>query len=676
MQDALKPAQARRKYPSGIETVLDYLDDVDKDDKDIWYIKPVNAIDFAKKYINLDKFSKAQLAVLNKIFCKKMKNRFFNIEQAILRIGQGGGKNYLVTFIVVYAIYLWCCLKDPHKIFGLQYHEPFDILNFSQINAQQARNVFFKTLANVMRNVKDPESGENWFTKFMGFRVADYGKKDIKEKEMTIPNRIRERGGIRIYCLDSTAKSVEGYTIWMFIMDELSRADTPIKYATAKKQYNTALTNANTRFKLYYYLGLAFAYPEQETNDLLVELYDKHCEYAKENSCGIKDDVLTAWYYTYVFNPKKTEKEYLRKHKLDPIDADRRWKAMVPPNKFGFFMPYIGKIQECANPKLVNPVKYKMTLTERLVNVRGETKIRQFTAIEILNVLSDGRRRYWGMDASETGDSFIIAGGYPDVLEHEVVSLELEHYTKEGEKVTETIAVNCKPVIDIIIKYVPSRKYPVDYVNVENVLTRLLGDEFRESKGIQSDKYQSESLKQKMLDIGIRGAEARFPSNPVQVRMGKILRHLVWNNAVEYLDDPLLIREMTKLLFINNSKIDHPAGESKDIYDGVVNCVCQIIEAGINMTALDIDGIQTEDVQDDTRRLEMYEKGVKEFQKKHGRIYHDAREFCMFMRTIGYKFDEYDVEICETEREYRDEMTRESTGMPDVNEIGGLDIGI
>lgn len=617
--------------------------------------------------------SGAQREVLENIFCTDRDDRIFNVEQAILKIGQGGGKNFVITIAVDYAIYLWCCLTDPHRFFKLQPHEPFDILNFSQVNEQQARNVFFKTLASVMKNTIDPETGENWFVKHMGFRIAEYGKKDIKEKEMTIPHRRPGYGGIRIYCLDSTAKSVEGYTIWMYILDEPSRADTPVKYAIAKKQYDTAQTNCETRFSPYHYLGLVFSYPEQETNDLTVELYDRYCDVPKENHCSIKDGILTAWYYTFVFNPKKTEAEYLKKHKLDPVDADRRWKAIVPPNKFGFFMPYIDKIKECANPNLVNPVQYKPTLTSRVVEVKGEPAERLFTAIEILNVDRDKKQRFWGVDPSETGDGFIIVSGYPDVLDHEIATLELESYRKSGETEIEEINVTCKPVVDVIIKYQPSRKHPVDYSNVEKVLTRLLGVDFKNSRGIQSDKYQSESLRQKMLDIGIRGANAMFFSNPVQVRMGKIFRHLVWNNAAEYLDDPLLIREMMKLLFINNNKIDHPAGESKDIYDAVVNCVCQIIEAGINMKALDIDGIEETSEGENKRRMDMYLKGIKKFQRKHGRAYEDAREFSEFMRSIGYKFEETDVEICEVEREYLDEQM--DLGIPDVSDMTGMDFG-
>jgi len=607
---------------------------------------------------------------------------FFGVKEVFMKIGQGGGKNTLTVMLLNYAIYLWCCMDDPHRYFGLNRQENFDILVYSQVSERQARNVFFNNLGLAMQNTIDPIANENWYAKHIGMRLQEYGHKDIKEKEMTIFHRDKSRGHIRIFCLDTTAKSVEGYTIWIRITDEPSRANTPAKYAVAKHQYQTANGNQETRFVEGFRLGIMFAYPEQETNDLLVELYNVYSKRNKENDIEINNGVLTAWYYSYIFNSKLTEEDYIKalnKPGADRIDIDRRWKAIVPPNKYGFFMPYINKINECANPNIVNPVKYRTTITERATRVNGKEEIVRFTAIELLSIIRDNRRRYWGMDTSETGDSFIIVSGYPDVLNHEISNLSIEHYNKEGNLVTEEIAFNCKPIIDIIIKYEPSKEYPVDYTNVENILVRLLGDEFKESKGIRSDKYQSESLRQKMLDIGIRGAEAMFFSNPVQVRMGKIVRHLIWNNAIEYPDDPDLIREMQKLLLINNNKIDHPEGESKDIYDALVNCVCQIIESGINMQALDIEGIQVEgkdENKEEKQKLEYYKIGLKRFQEKYNRMYEDAREFCRFMHEIGYKFDEYDVELCEIELSYNNDQIRQSIpNIEDYHKDRDLDLG-
>ena len=687
-KDKVGPVEVLEYFKAANQAFIDAEEEIKQEArkpkiKPFWRIKPVSVEVFVRDYMRSVEPSPSQWDVIKAVFpgLPGQDTPFFGVKEIILRIGQRGGKNTVMLVVCDYAFYLWCCLEDPHEYFHLQKDENFDVLIYSQVNQMQARRVFFGRLSHVMLNTVDPETGHNWYSQNMGLRIKEYGHKDIKEESMNIPNRNRMYGGISIYVLDTSFTGVEGYTIWMRITDEPSRANTPVLYEKALHQYETAQTNLEQSFRPYFGLGMMFAYPEQETNDLLVKLYNDHVKFPKPNSMEVNNGVLVAWYFTHVFNPKLSQKDYeeaKNKPGADLIDMKRRWEAIVPPNEFGFFMPYVDKINECANPNIVNPVEYKSSLTERIVSVKGREEIRKFMAVELIKVKADRRQRFWGMDASENSDSFIIVGGYPEILDHDIAVLELEHYDKDGKRVVDKISINCKPVIDIIIRYKPSRTYPVDYVNVENVLVRLLGDEFRESKAISSDKYQSVGFNQKMLDIGIRGAEAIFPSNPVQVRRGKIVRYLVWNNVIEYLDDPVLIREMNKLLLINNNKLDHPAGESKDIYDAMANCVCQIIEMGSNMGALDISGIQDEgQTEDEKKKMEMYQDGLKRFNNKYQRTYDDAREFCKFMKEIGYKFDEYDVQICEVELDMIELRVRRS--MPHAEDFhqggGGLDIG-
>jgi len=604
----------------------------------VWLIQPVPIRPFVKDYLQLAGLSKAQGEVLDKVFPMKIteESRFFELEQAILRVGQGGGKNYLSTIMVVYAIYLWCCLSNPHKFFDLEYHEPFDILNFSQVNEQQARNVFFRTLSNLMKRTNDPGTNENWFTKNMGFRIAEYGRKDIKDKELYIPCRDRDKGGIRVYCLDSTAKSVEGYTIWMYILDEPSRANTPAKYAVAKKQYDTAHTNATTRFEPHQFFGCMFAYPEQEVNDLLMETFEKHSINPRENTFEINDNVLTAWFDTYVFNPKKSKRAYIKAHKTDPIDADRRWRAIVPPNEFGFFMPHMNKIDECANPDIEQPVRWKKTITRRDGTVKGNREVIEFTAIELTDINGDDRERRWGGDFAVSNDSLIIVGGYLRKAERDIQDFVYRVRNSDGIEIEKSIRISAIPVIDTILEWRPIKNKPIDYVNVEEVITSLLGDHFYNSRSLHFDKYNTESIKQKLLDIGIYDCETLTFSNPQQVAYGRLVRHLIWNNAIEYPDNPRMMREMKRLLLLNNSKLDHPngAGESKDIWDALIICVQLLMTHAGDGESLDIDMGEKIDMDKEVDEdIKTYDKVYKAFIKEHKRDPRDNGELVKYMKT-------------------------------------------
>jgi len=531
----------------------------------IWRIEPVGPIEFIERYIGTKSMSKAQKAVISEIFGDDPSNYFFAVEQAILRIGQGGGKNFTISRIVVYAFYLWSCLEDPHSYFGLAHNEPFDVLNYSQVNAQQAKNVFFRSLGDIIRMTKDPISGNNWFAEHMKFRLKQFGQGDIKDKELVIPNRNELFGDIHVYCLDTTAKSVEGYTIWISIMDEPSRANTSTKFATAKHQYMTAFSNQQTRFTNgYHRLTLMFAYPEQEVNDLLIETFDIYSEFPKENKMEIVDGVLTAWYATYVFNGKDQAAKkaaYKKAHEKDPIDADRRWRAIVPPNIYGFFMPHFGKINDCANPNLISPVQFKEAITKRVETVKGEKKQVNYSALELLKVKGDNRDRWWGADFATNKDRLVLVGGYAEKLDRDVETFTYTIRTDEGEEVIKETTIDCRPVIDIILTWEAKKPgWVIDYQNVEDIIMVLLREHFPRSRALHFDMWNTESIRQKVLDIGVGNCEKLSFSNPMQLQYARMVRHLVWNNAMEYLDNDLLQKEMHQLILEGNHKIDHPDG--------------------------------------------------------------------------------------------------------------------
>lgn len=618
----------------------------------IWRIQPVDVITFFEKYIGTKSLSPAQKKVVGKIFGEDPQKMFFAVEQAILRIGQGGGKNFIVTRLVDYLIYLWCCLEDPHAFFGLAHDEPFDILNYSQVNAQQARNVFFKSLSNVLRLTTDPVDGQNWFVKHMGMRVKQYGAGDIKETEMIIPNRIKEHGDIRVFALDTTAKSVEGYTIWITIMDEPSRANTKVKHATAKQQYQTAYTNQQSRFaNPHHRLTLVFSYPEQDVNDLLVELFDQYSEAPMENHMEIIDGVLTAWYNTYTFNSKDQalkRKLYLKAFKKDPIDADRRWRAIVPPNVFGFFMPHHTKIGDCANPNLVSPVQAEFKINVRTESVKGVMQEVQYSALELTNVKGDKRERWWGADFSANKDRLTLFGGYADKSDRPVDAFTYAIRDEKGEEVFKYTAIDCRPVVDIILVWdIPKPGIVIDYQNVEDIFIALFTEYFPNSRALHFDQWNTESIRQKVLDAGVGNCEKLGFSNPQQVHYGKMVRHLVWNNAIEYLNHPLLQTEMRQLLFEGNNKLDHPSSGGKDCWDSLSICVNLIMQYGGKGARFNYDTGKDTDIDAELdSMMVIFDKAYRNFIKTTKRKPKDTTEMRDWIkRTMKVDYSEAEIDM-------------------------------
>lgn len=108
------------------------------------------------------------------------------------------GKDYCSTVATAYVVYKLLCLKDPARYYGKPPRDAIDIINIA-INAQQARNVFFKGL--LIKIKASP-----WFR---GKYVA---KMDSIEFDKNIT----------VYSGHSERESHEGLNLFMAVLDEIS----------------------------------------------------------------------------------------------------------------------------------------------------------------------------------------------------------------------------------------------------------------------------------------------------------------------------------------------------------------------------------------------------------------------------------------------------------------------
>ena len=118
--------------------------------------------------------------------------------EIILQLGKGSGKDFTSTVAVAYIVYKLLCLKDPARYYGKPSGDAIDIINVA-INAQQAKNVFFKGFKTKIE--KSP-----WFAgKF-------YAKADSIEFDKTIT----------VYSGHSERESHEGLNLLVAVLDEIS----------------------------------------------------------------------------------------------------------------------------------------------------------------------------------------------------------------------------------------------------------------------------------------------------------------------------------------------------------------------------------------------------------------------------------------------------------------------
>ena len=118
--------------------------------------------------------------------------------EVILQLGKGSGKDFTSTVACAYIVYKLLCLKDPAKYFGKPSGDAIDIINVA-INAQQAKNVFFKGFKTKIE--KSP-----WFA----------GKYNPKAESIEFDN------AITVYSGHSERESHEGLNLILAVLDEIS----------------------------------------------------------------------------------------------------------------------------------------------------------------------------------------------------------------------------------------------------------------------------------------------------------------------------------------------------------------------------------------------------------------------------------------------------------------------
>ena len=528
-------------------------------------------------------------------------------------VGMGGGKNFTVETLTVYEDYRLMCLRNPQMFFwGLDESRFIDILNFSFVNETQAKEVFFDNVKNVIRSCTDPDTGQNWFESH-GVDIRDRGIGDIHEKTIKLPHGVRNR------CIVATREGFQGSNILDAIFDEPSRAvDSPPKNETCHKLYRDVLSNTETRFGNQAKV-ICFSYPESVDDDLIMELVAQaEAEKKAHEAGGAKPRVFAVKAATYEWNPLRPESTFDNQRLTDPDGYECRICCNPPKSRTGFYKDYPDLLVASFNRKLLPVVVYETyPLTRQVPQVDGTIFEQTYTAIRLVEARGDSQWRALGGDPGLSGDAFALAMGHA-IPAGKVIVLTVERErtvkvkdatghlqsrtvaedgrvvdverTETYEKDLVTRTVDQRPVVDMLVQIKPIqvregkayKTFPVDYISVKDFILRLK-QYFPNLVAAAFDKWNSAQLIQELVRARIRAVDL-VASNPQQLRMYKQHRGLVWSGMVDVVWQvpaaETAQREFEELQLLNNNKVDHRAGGSKDVSDAIVICVDQLLGLG------------------------------------------------------------------------------------------------
>ena len=461
--------------------------------------------------------------------------------EIILQLGKGSGKDFTSTVGCAYLVYKLLCLKDPARYFGKPGGDAIDIINVA-INAQQAKNVFFK-----------------------GFKVKIEGSPWFAGKFYAKADSIEFNKSITVYSGHSERESHEGLNLILAVLDEISGFASEVGTSneqgkTAENIYKAFRGSVDSRFPDVGKVALLSfpRYPgdfiSKRYEDVIAEkeTIEKNHKFiinptlpedAPDNTFEISwdEDYIKSYKFpgvlalkkpTWEVNPTRGIEDFKLSFFTDLGDAMMRF-ACKPTYSSDAFFKQRDKLEKCMS--LRNPIDSSKKFD--------------------LSFQPDPDKIYYvHADLAQKHDKCAVAIAHVDKW----VSLQV---LKDYEQVAPIV------IVDAVAWWEPKIEGPVNLSDVKNWIINLRRQGF--NIGLVSfDRWQSFDIQNELKSVGIK-----TETISVGKKHYEDLAMLVYEERVAMPMIPLLLDEMGELKIINDKKVDHPRKKSKDLADAVCGAV-------------------------------------------------------------------------------------------------------
>lgn len=464
-------------------------------------------------------------------------------QEIILQLGKGSGKDHTSTIGCAYLVYKLMCLKDPAKYFGKPPGDAIDIINIA-INAEQAKNVFFKGFKNKITN-------SPWFA----------GKYDDKA------NSIEFDKAITVYSGHSERESHEGLNLILAILDEISgfaqkKDDDPENAKTGDAIYKAFRASVDSRFPDFGKVVL-LSFPRYP-GDFISKRYDevvaeKEVRYEKHRFI-INDELPDTPENVFEI---EWEEDDIVSYKFPGIFAIKRPTWEVNPTrkiedfKLAFLADFADAMQRFACMPSYMTDSFFRDKEALKAQMTGRNPVDDHKRIEP-SWKPDDTIYYIHVDLSQKHDKCAIAIAHVDKW------VKVQTFNDYNQ-------IHPFVVVDAVIWWEPKKEGPVDLSKVKDWIVDFRRAGYRIGL-VTFDRWQSVSIEQELRTIGI---EADILS--VGKKHYEDLALTVFEKRVTLPYIELLYEEMTELRIVNSKKVDHPRKGSKDLSDAVTGAVYNAI---------------------------------------------------------------------------------------------------
>jgi hypothetical protein len=468
-------------------------------------------------------------------FAKYTKN------ELILQLGKGSGKDFISTVACAYVVYKLLCLKDPAIYYGKPVGDAIDIINVA-VNAQQAKNVFFKGFKTKIE--KSP-----WFA----------GKYNAKADSVEFDK------AITVYSGHSERESHEGLNLLMAVLDEISGFVSEVASGneqgkTADNIYKAFRGSVDSRFPD---LGkvVLLSFPRYQ-GDFISQRYESviadketierthtfimnedlpHTDPGNQFQISWEEDNILQYKIPRVYafkrptwevNPTRKIEDFKLAFYTDLGDAMMRF-ACMPTYSSDAFFKQIDKVEKCMNTR--NPVDSFRRFDETFV--------------------PDPEKTYYiHADLAQKHDKCAVAIAHVDKW----VNIQV---IKDYEQVAPIV------VVDAVAWWEPRAEGPVNLSEVKQWIMNLRRQGFNIGM-VSFDRWQSFDIQNELQAVGIRTETVS-----VAKKHYEDLAMMIYEERVSIPRIPILLEEMSELKIMKGNRVDHPRKKSKDLADAVTGAV-------------------------------------------------------------------------------------------------------
>jgi hypothetical protein len=461
--------------------------------------------------------------------------------EIILQLGKGSGKDFTSTVACCYIVYKLLCLKDPARYFGKPSGDAIDLINVA-INAQQAKNVFFK-------GFKTKIERSPWFA----------GKYNAKADSIEFDH------SITVYSGHSERESHEGLNLLLAVLDEISGFASEVgtgneQGKTAENIYKAFRGSVDSRFPdLGKLVLLSFPrYPgdfiSKRYNDVILEketiekthkfiLNEElpHDEPSNQFEVAWEEDYIVSYKIprvlalkkpTWEVNPTRKIEDFKLAFYTDLPDAMMRFACMPTYSSDAFFKQK-EKLEKCMNTR--NPLD-------------------SFRRFDETFKPDENKTYYIHADLAQKHDKCAVAIAHVDKW----VNVQV---IKDYEQVAPIV------VVDAVAWWEPKVEGPVNLSEVKQWIMNLRRQGFNIGM-VSFDRWQSFDIQNELQAVGIRTETVS-----VAKKHYEDLAMMIYEERVSIPMIPLLLEEMSELKIMKGNRVDHPRKKSKDLADAVTGAV-------------------------------------------------------------------------------------------------------